>query len=72
MEQERMVKNGGRRFGDPFLKKVKMIIAYLYQHSDGSFHVVNMRAPLKQLQDQWATALRYDNIVCRWSVKKKI
>lgn len=49
-----------------------MIIAYIYQFSDGSFQDVRIRAALnKYLKETEKVFNNTAQIVCRWVVKKK-
>jgi len=57
----------GPWFGGPFFKKVKMIIGYLYQYSDGSLIKIDLQHERKFLKRVRKFKL---NIVCRWPVKK--
>lgn len=52
--------------------KIKtMIIGHIYQMSDGSFHIVNMRAALNKYMEQTKIIMeKLDSVVCKWTIKR--
>lgn len=50
-----------------------MIIGYIYQFSDGSFHDVRIKAALnKYLKDAELVINKAETIIARWVIKRKL